>query len=167
MAVAAVVSLLTSGCVARTGEPPAASTTTTTVATTTSPRPTDVTEDPAIAAEAAEIIASRDAERFNARICPGSHGIKPVTALGAEFARTRPAGIGTYDLVSRWDSVVARLNVRPGQDLMVILSLDFETYEWCAYNIEWCPLGFTGMPPLTVTDDEITRELNQRYLCER
>lgn len=58
IAVAAGVLVLTGGCVARSGEPPAASQTTTT---------------------------SRDVERFNARICPGSHGIKPVTVTDDEI----------------------------------------------------------------------------------
>lgn len=162
MAVAAGVLLLTSGCVARTGEPPTASTTTT---TTTTSRPTAVTEDPAIAIEAAELIASRDADRFNARICPGSNEIAPVTAIPADFANTRPAGVDTYELFSNAGDIAARLTVQPGRDLMLILGLDFETYEWCAYGIAWCPLGFTGLPPLTATDDGITLEIDQRRLC--
>lgn len=170
----AAVLTLTGGCVSKAGESSVAGTTTTsattttsTTSTTTTPRPTDVTADPTIAVEAAEIIASGDAERFNKRICPGTHHIQPVTTIGADFANTQPGGVGTYDLIDESDVVIARLNVSPGQDLMLILGLDFETYQWCAYSIEWCPLGFLGLSPLTVTEEEVVRELHQRALCGR
>ncbi len=162
------VLVLMSGCVSRAGEPTAAgptTTTTTTATTTTSPRPTAVTADPEIAAEAAEILASRDVERFNDRICPGTSGLRPVTALGPEYAGTRAAGITTRETLAYGDKVTAQLTVRPGQDLMLVLGLDFDTYEWCSYAIRWCPLGFTGLPPFPYEDGDAVREVEQRILC--
>lgn len=122
---------------------------------------------PAIAAEAAALLASRDAEAFNARICPGTSHIKPLTAIPADYAGTQPAGIDTYELISDSDGVAARLTVRPGQELMLFLRLDFNTYEWCAYSTQWCPFGFTGLAPFAYQGNPAILELGQRIMCGR
>jgi hypothetical protein len=176
IAVLGLALALTSGCVSRTAEPPdpaPAGPTTSAVppATSTSARPTAVTPDAAIAAEAADILASGDAARFTERICPGTRDIPPVASIGPEYAGTRPAGIGSHHLPVRGDSVVARLTVRPGEaDLMLVLGLDFDTYEWCAYTFEWCPIDYGGLAPFTVPADgepAVVRELNRTVLCGR
>ena len=170
---------LAGGCVARTEGQPSArpessvsteqTSTSTSSTSSTSSRPTAVTPDPAIAAEAAEILANADVARFNERICPGTHDIAPVSSIGGDYAGTTPAGIDTYYLPMSGDSVVARLSVHPGEaELMIILGLDFNTYSWCAYSTQWCPIDFAGLPPFITAQDSDTPaldELERTILC--
>lgn len=162
MAVAAGVLLLTSGCVSRTGEPSAAPTTT----TATSPS-TALTADPTIATEAAEILSNGDAAGFNARICPGTPHVRPVTTIGADYAHTMSAGVDTYYLMTAGDSVVARLSVRTGRDLVLILGLNYNTHEWCVYAYEWCPYDASRLPPFTAIRDDTFADAERGMLCGR
>ena len=165
MAVAVGVLLLVGGCVSRTGEPSAASTTTGT--TTTSSQPSTGTADPAIADEAAARLATGSYAPYDF-MCEQPHAPAPPR-FGADFAGTQPAGIDTYVLPVDGEAVVARLTVEPGLDLMLAVMLRFGTDEWCAYAMTWCPVEFTGLPPLAVDNSVIARmeEPDREVLCGR
>ncbi|MFI7679687.1 hypothetical protein [Actinophytocola sp. NPDC049390] len=164
VAVAAGVMVLLAGCVSRTAEPTAAVPTTTT--TTTSP--TARTPDPKIGTEMASILSDGDAGRFNERICPGTPRIKPVSAIGADYAHTLAAGVESRYLPGVGDRVVARLSVRAGLDLVLVLGLNYNTHEWCTYSFTWCPIGATGLPPFAAVRDSeypASEEFTRSILC--
>lgn len=162
MAVAAGVLVLTSGCVSRAGGPTAAGTTTT---TTSSP---PMTEDPALADEAAEILARGHGSWKDAMCEPPSFTPDPHAPVDADFTSTRSAGIDTYVLPMDGEAVVARLTVEPGLDLMLAIMLEFGGSDWCAYAFTWCPAGFPGLPPFMVGHSDVTTmdELDREVLCE-
>jgi hypothetical protein len=148
IAVAVGVLLLVGGCVSRGGEPSATDPPTTTTMTTTTTTSSRSSTDPAIAVEAAEILA-RGGLALNDIMCDPP--LPPrFPSVGLDYAGTQPAGIDTYTLPMESETVVARLSVKPGLDLMLAVTLRFGTDEWCTYAMTWCPAEFRGLPPLTV-----------------
>jgi len=114
--------------------------------------------------EVAQLVSSLDAERFNDRICPGSHDIDPVASIGPEYAAARGATIGRFKFVSgEQTAAVLDIPAAPAQ-LLIGLGVDYNTYEWCAHTIMWCPTSYAGLPPF-VNSESVLPELDQRLVC--
>jgi hypothetical protein len=152
--------LLAAGCVSRSSAPA----TSTPPTTSFSSPPTEAAATEATLDDVVETIVSLDADRFNDRICPGSHDIAPVASIGPEYAAARGATIGRFKFV-HGERVAAVLDVpaAPAQ-LLIRLGIDYNTSEWCAHTVMWCPTSYAGLPPF-VNSDSIIPEIDQRLVC--
>jgi hypothetical protein len=148
MAVAAGVLVLLGGCVSRTAEPVAA-----TPPATPSARTTAATPDPETGAdigrETAAILVSGDVDRFNERICPGTPHIRPVPAIGTDYAHATATEVRSRYLSIGGITTVVRLGIQPGRELALALDQNYNTREWCFYLFGWCPAQSPGLPPFT------------------
>lgn len=174
VALAGTMAFAAAACTSRAGEASSPRTTTTTTATTTTTTTTPPAAEPdlAIAAQAAEILASGDVAGFNARICTDVTDIAvlspiaPIASIGGEYAAIRPVEISPHTLTGG-DALVATLNMSQGIDLVVIVPLTATANDWCVLDVNWCPYDFPGLAPFPVVPGEYPgiEAVERQILC--